>query len=157
VLLFCLVNPFAGWAYLATSRARWDREQASLSDTLKRKRLVVLPLVVLGRTSSQQEWFEAMRSGLGGFDVLEIVPHAESPGSLDAERDPLALGANLGADLVVDASVSVVAGEQLIIERLLRIEDGSVLGSESFAGEPEDFGAFCDEIALAVLRTLMRE
>jgi hypothetical protein len=157
MLLFCLVNPFAGWAYLATSRGRWDRQRASLSDTLKRKRLVVLPLVVLGRASSQRDWFEAMRSGLGGFDALEIVAHAESPGSLDAERDPLALGANPGADLVIDASVSVVDGELLVIARLLRIEEGSVLGSVSFAGEPEDFGVFCGEIALAVLRTLMRE
>lgn len=156
VLLFCLVNPFAGWAYLATSRGRWDKEQASLSDTLKRTRLVVLPLAVLGLPSSQQDWFQAIGTGLEGFDALEILPHAESPESLEAERDPLALGADLGADLVLDASLSLVGGELLMMARLLRLADSSVSWSESFAGSPEDFEMFCDETVVGVLRAVLR-
>ncbi len=158
VLLFCLLNPFAGWAYLAAAQTKWSKRLPSISDTLKRKRVALLPLVVLDRASPlSTEWLGAMLSGLGSFDTLEVLVHPDSTEIFEPERDSLALGGYLGADLVLDASVSVVDGELVLFARLLRLADSSVLWSESFEGKLEDFESFCDDTVLGVVRTLVCE
>jgi len=154
VLLFCLVNPFAGWAYLATSRAKWSRPHAPLADTLKRKRLAVLPLLVLvddELDAHGDAWLETMLTGLGGYDALETFAYPEL---VEVHRDALALGSDIGADLVLDASLSVADGELGLFVRLLRVADTRVLWSRLFSGTRDDFASFNDETVLAVLRTL---
>ena len=153
VLLFCLVNPLAGWAYLATARARWHRQEAPLADTLKRKRIAVLPLLVPDASAAHAEaWMSATLFGLRGYDALEAFAYPEM---LEVHRDALALGSDIGADFVLDASLSEADGELSVFVRLLRVADASTVWSELFSGTPHEMQSFADDTVLAVLRSLV--
>ena len=158
VLLFCLINPFAGWAYLATNRARWNREAAPISDTLAPRRLAVLPLLGPERAGARsQEWVDAILSGLGGYDALDVLALSGAARTIGVERDPFALGRDSSSSLVLDARYSFDGGELRVFSRLVRVEDNASLWSQSFDGTREDFGSFCDETVVGVLRALATE
>lgn len=142
MLLFCLVNPFAGWAYLATPRARLRREEAAISDTVKRTRLAVLPLRGAQVADSLSDaWRERMLSGLDGFETLELVPLSDDDGAK-------------GSDLVLDASCVVAEIQLHLVARLIRTEDDRVLWSRAFEAERAELESVCDETVVGVLGAL---
>jgi TolB-like protein len=153
-LLFCLINPFVGWIYLATPRERWEKAEAPIGDAVKPKRLAVVPLTSpRGSSTLSDVWLEAVLSGLGCVDNLETLAYPEKK-TLDDEQDPLVLGRELDADLVLHASLSIDDEELRLFVRLLRLADDSVIWSQAFKGAPEDLESFCDESVLGVLGTI---
>lgn len=154
LLLFCLLNPFAGWAYLATAREKWRRDEAPIGDTLKRRRLVVMPPSTSSaeRNTLGNTWLEAILTGLHGHDALETTV-----ATADAERDALTSGRELEGDLVLDASLSFADAELRLFARLIRLSDASVPWSQSYAGSRGDLDSFCDDVVLSVLRSLSME
>jgi TolB-like protein len=150
---FCLLNPFAGWAYLAEARRERWMKPPSISDRLKPTRLAVLPLSAES-WGPGDGWAVGFEVDFADCDRLEVVPLARTFASLDAERDVLALGRSVGADFVLDAQ-SLVEEEGLrMYLRLIRVSDDSVRWSELLFAEPGDWPYVRDRVRCGILLSI---
>jgi TolB-like protein len=150
---FCLLNPFAGWAYLAQARhAKWLKPP-SISDTLKPRRLAVLPLVTESN-DLDDGWAEGFEVDFAEHEDLEVVPLARTPASLDVERDVLALGRSVRADFVLDARALADGVTARVYVRLIRTADPSVRWSDLLEVEPGEWLDVRDRVRFAVLSSI---
>jgi TolB-like protein len=146
---FCLLNPFAGWAYLAQRRDAQSMRPPSISDTIKPKRLAVLPLT--GSAAIVEDWAETFEVELAEHESLLVVPIEPTVAALDPERDVLALGSRVHADLVLDATALQEDDELRVFARLIRMSDETVRWSRLFVGFVDDVAEIREEIRGAVL------
>jgi TolB-like protein len=147
---FCLLNPFAGWAYLAQARQERWMKPPSISDRLKPTRLAVLPLSAES-AGPGDGWAEGIEVDLIDFDHVEVVPLARTNASLDPERDVLALGRSVGADFVLDAQSLVEENGLRMCLRLIRLADDSVRWSELLFAESGDWPYVRDRVRCGIL------
>lgn len=152
---FCLLNPFAGWAYLLEARHAERLRPPSIADTVKPTRLAILPLIRLdsddGLESDGHDWTEAFEVDFVAHENLDVVPLARAERSLDVERDVLALGKSVHADLVLDARALVDGDELRVYARLVRLADASVRWSQLFVGPPNDLTDVRERVQLEIL------
>ncbi|HSF19819.1 MAG TPA: hypothetical protein VLK65_30135 [Vicinamibacteria bacterium] len=152
LLLFCLVNPFAGWAYLAQSRHASTHKPPSIVDTLKPTRLAVLPLASGDQLLA--EWTEAIVVDFAAWPDIDVVPVASNERSRGLERDVLALGNRVHADFVLDANLSLVDDELRLSARLVRLADGTVRWAELYVGAFHDLPKLREAVCHSVLSAL---
>lgn len=153
---FCLLNPFAGWAYLAQARREESLRLPAFADTVKPRRLAILPMAVASPAGLDADWAGAFEIDFADVDELEVVPLAETRASRDPERNVLALARSVHADLVLDASAFVDEGEGVLrlFARLIRTADATVRWSELFVEDIDRLPRIREEIETALLRTL---
>ena len=143
ILMFCLVNPLAGWAYLHQAHHRTDRVDGRLVDTLRTHRLRVLPLDG-DSDGAAERWRHRLTDALRESHGLEVW--SASDPSVGIESSP--------ADFIVHGSYER-EGERLRIHAWLMLEARSeVLWLQTFEGEEADVDAWCDASRLAILNAL---
>ncbi|HXV61583.1 MAG TPA: hypothetical protein VEK15_12875 [Vicinamibacteria bacterium] len=152
LLLFCLVNPFAGWAYLAQSRQASTLKPPSIVDTLKPTRLAVLPLASGDHLVG--DWTDALVVEFAVWPEIDVVPVASNERSRGLDRDALALGNRVHADFVLDADLSLVDDELRLSARLVRLADSTLLWAELYLGNFHDLPEIREAVCHSVLSAL---
>ena len=150
---FCLLNPFAGWAYLAQARQERWLKPPSISDRVKPTRLAVLPLA-MEPALGDDGWAEGLEIDFAHHDHVEVVPVARAGASLDPERDVLALGRSVRADFVLDARALIEEEGIRVYPRLIRVADRSVRWSELLFAAPGDWPYVRERVRYAILLSI---
>lgn len=144
VLIFCLVNPLAGWAYLHHAQSRNDREVATVADTLKTQRIRLLPLTGCPDVHSRH-WFALMANSLAESQGVEVC--LVSNLATDSESYP-------SPDYVLEGNYYCSGDELQIHVRLVGNERREVLWSETFVGNDGSIEEWCERARVGILSAL---
>jgi TolB-like protein/Tfp pilus assembly protein PilF len=119
--------------------------------------LAVLPFAEIGE--SGEKYFgiglaDTLQTKLSAISGLTVRPTSAVRKFAEGPGDPLAAGAELAVDAVLDGSVQRAAGRLRMNLRLLELPSGRALWAESFDLAAGDLFQVQDEIATAVLSRL---
>ncbi len=142
-----------------TSRTLSRSERPLVPVTLTRRALAVLPFRHVG-PADQSYLGEALTDEL--IDVLSRTRGLRVLGSgatskYRTDRDPRAVGADLGVDAVVDATVHSSAKQVRVAVRLVEVASGTQLWSERFDSGLEDLFAVQERICQRIAEALRVE
>ncbi|MDI1243170.1 MAG: winged helix-turn-helix domain-containing protein [bacterium] len=127
--------------------------------------LAVMPLQELGDSRSDRSVLLGMTyaliSQLGSSADLAVRPLSSSISASAADSDPIALGKRLGVDSVVEWYLQTSGGRSRVNVRLIEVEDGRQLWTESFDYDEADLfkiqEAIADRTAGSLLANLTPE
>ena len=151
--VLCLTAGAAGVGYFA-AHSGGDAGVAPSS----RKSVAVLPFKPLAGQASEDIVLglglsEALIAELGAFKTISVRPLSAS-GRYGPERDPLAAGRELRADLVVDGAIQRAEGRLRVNVSLVRVSDGAAVWTDRFDTAWTDVFRVQDVIAEQVGRAL---
>ena len=145
VLVFCLVNPLAGWAYLAQAESRSDRDESPIVDTLKSQRIAILPLQGTGAAEVTVRWIECLTESLQSSHGLEVWTAFDLTDGAKS-RPP--------TDFFLDGNCEYENNTVRIHARLILAERNRILWSETFEGHADSIAEWCEQVRRGILSAL---
>lgn len=151
----------AGAAAIASGAAAvWGVRRSSVPNNLPSS-LAVLPFQILnGQTDDQMLGVglaDAVIALLGGNNRFVVRPTSAVRKFDQSQRDPVAAGASLGVEAVLDATVQLSAGRVRLNAALLRVRDGRRLWADTFDLSRADLFTLEDQLSARIAGSLSGE
>lgn len=139
---------------------RGGRDAAAPTASIAIRSLAVLPFELISDRTDEAYLglglTDALITRLSGQGAVRIRPIA-AVRRYAGSRDPTAAGTELHVDAVLDGTIQRVAGQTRVSVRLLRVDSGAMLWTDTFDSPPETVFALEDSISQRLSAALALE